>query len=88
MGYELREGQGSLFRNKQKETGDNKPNLTGEAKVNGIVYRVSAWTKLTKNGEKWLSLNIQPPKDQDVKQYESPKEGLDGVVEMDSDLPF
>jgi hypothetical protein len=58
MAYEMKPGQGSLFKNDQKKT-DNHPNLKGKIMLpNGEVRWMSAWTKTTTAGEKWISLNV------------------------------
>lgn len=59
MAYEQRDMSGSLFRNDKRET-DNHPNLKGSALIDGTEYWVSAWTKTSKTGEKWVSLSFQP----------------------------
>ena len=59
MAYELKEGQGSLFTNKRKET-DSHPNLTGTILVGGVEHWISGWVKLTASGEKWISLSVKP----------------------------
>ena len=62
MGFELREGQGSLFKNKYKQEGDKTPDYRGTALYNGEKVKLSAWVKDGKNG-KFMSLSIQPDKD-------------------------
>jgi len=58
MAYEMRPGQGSLFRNEKKTT-DKHPNLKGKVMLpNGEVRWLSAWTKETSAGDKWISLAI------------------------------
>ncbi len=59
MAYELKEGQGSLFPNKRKET-DSHPNLTGTILLGGVEHWISGWVKLTASGEKWISLSVKP----------------------------
>ena len=49
MAYELKEGQGSLFPNKRKET-ESHPNLTGTILVGGVEHWISGWVKLTAEG--------------------------------------
>src|SRR5688572_13897436 len=50
MAYELRDGQGSLFRNDRREK-DTQPHARGEALIGGVLYEVSAWTKEGKKGK-------------------------------------
>lgn len=58
MAYELRDGQGTLFKNDNR-TADNHPNARGEAMIGGVVYEVAAWTKDGRNG-KFQSLSFKP----------------------------
>ena len=58
MAYELKDLQGSLFKNNKKTT-DNHPEYTGKIKINGTEFLLSAWVKETKTGEKWLSLSAK-----------------------------
>ena len=82
MAYELREGSGSLFKNKHKEK-DSQPNARGEAKIGGVVYEISAWTKRDKNGEPWQSLAIKPKEERESKPQ---KTGT--FADMSDDIPF
>ena len=82
--YETKDNSGSLFRNQKKET-DRHPNLTGSARINGVDYWVSCWSKPTKDGtDKWLSLAFKP---KDERQTAPPPEGNMNDID-DSDLPF
>ena len=56
MAYEMRAGQGSLFKN-DKRTSDKAPTLKGKVMLpNGEVRWISGWTKETSAGDKWISL--------------------------------
>ena len=58
MAYEMRAGQGSLFKNDKKTT-ESQPTLKGRVMLpNGEVRWVSAWSKKTAAGEAWISLSI------------------------------
>lgn len=85
MPYEQRDMSGSLFRNDKRET-DNHPNLKGSAMINGEEFWVSAWTKVSKSGEKWVSLSFQP-KDKD-KASAKPSKPADSGDPWDDDLRF
>ena len=82
MAYELRDNSGSLFKNKKKEPGSNQPDLQGDCMVDGVKKQFSAWTKVTKEGDKWLSIQFKEPfvKTQKV---EPPPAQFD-----DPDVPF
>ena len=58
MSFEQRDNSGSLFKNKKK-TEEKHPNLTGQAKIDGVDYWLSGWTKETKDGDKWVSLSFK-----------------------------
>jgi hypothetical protein len=70
MAYELREGQGSLFKNENR-TGDNQPNARGDALIGGVVYEISAWTKEGKKG-KFQSLSIKPKQERQRQADDGP----------------
>jgi hypothetical protein len=59
MAFEQRDNQGSIFKNKNPKN-DKSPPLTGGAKIGGVDYWVSAWSKTDKNGEKWISFSVTP----------------------------
>ena len=87
MAYELREGQGSLFKNKYKKT-DDHPNARGELLIDGVLYEVSAWTKKTKLGEPWQSLQL---KRKEPRPQAEPAWGSDrksAGPDFDDDVPF
>lgn len=58
MRYEIRDNSGSLFKNKRKEK-DSQPNATGRAMIGGVMFEVSAWTKIDRNGNPWQSLSFK-----------------------------
>lgn len=59
MAYEQRDNSGSMFKNKDKKEGDNRPNVKGSAMIGGVEYWVDAWTKKDKNGNPWQSLSFK-----------------------------
>lgn len=79
MAYQQKEGQGSLFKNDERQS-EKHPNAKGSALIGGVEYWVSAWTKEGKNG-KWQSLAFTPKKDQQGKH-------APGKNEEDYGVPF
>jgi len=58
MAYELKELQGSLFKNSKKTT-ELHPDYTGKLKVNGVELMLSAWVAKTKAGETYLNIKAK-----------------------------
>ena len=58
MAYELKDGQGSLFKNERREK-DTHPNLQGTILVAGVEYWINGWTKEGAKG-RWISLSVKP----------------------------
>jgi len=84
MAFELKEGQGSLFKN-DKDGVDTRPDYTGTMKVNGQVMRLAAWVKTSNDGtKKFLSLNLS---EQRQKQEQHPIEA-DNAADDTDPLPF
>jgi len=83
MAFEQRNNSGALFANRKRET-EKHPNATGDALIGGVKYRVSAWTKTDKNGNKWQSLSFSPvdASDRDRTSNSNP------VADIESDLPY
>jgi hypothetical protein len=88
MAYEMKPGQGSLFKN-DKKTSDNHPNLKGKIMLpNGEVRWMSAWTKTTTAGEKWISLNVGELVQQAGGSGYAQAVPVAKPVDLDDDIPF
>lgn len=85
MAYELREGQGSLFRNERKET-ERHPDYTGSIKLpDGSEHWFSGWIKQGAKG-KFFSVQIGKPKEAPAGKPAARKPVAD---DMDGDeVPF
>lgn len=89
MAYELREGQGSLFRNERRDN-DRAPHARGEALIGGVLYEIAAWTKEGRKG-KFQSLSIKP---KEARQEHKPEPRQRSYAEEsggmydDSEAPF
>ena len=62
MAYELRDGSGTIFKNKYHEDGDNKPHYRGEVMWRGEKIEVALWVKDGQNG-KFFSAKLQEPRE-------------------------
>lgn len=89
MAYEMREGQGSLFKNNLRDK-ETQPNARGEALIGGVVYEVAAWTKKDKNGNPWQSLAFKVKAAAVEQQTRTQPAKTTGTKfdDMDDDLPF
>jgi hypothetical protein len=63
MAFEPKNMTASLFRNEKKEK-DTHPDLTGSGLIDGRKVFLSAWSKRTKDGDKFLSLSFKYAEDQ------------------------
>jgi uncharacterized protein (DUF736 family) len=83
MAYEMKDNTGSLFRNEKKET-DNHPDHTGQIKIGGVEYWVSAWINESKSGQKYFGMKFKP-KDE---QRQAAPQGNQGGADIDDEIPF
>ena len=74
---------GALFANADRKT-DKHPNARGTLNVEGVEYWISAWTKVSKKGEKYQSLSVQPKEQQAPKSAPAASE----PPPFDDDIPF
>ena len=63
MAFELKDNSMSLLKNGFKKDGDNKPDYTGSAKVDGVDMKASIWKNKTKDGKTQLRGNFQKKDD-------------------------
>jgi hypothetical protein len=72
---------GALFANADRKT-DKHPNALGTLNVEGREYWISAWTKVSKKGEKYQSLSIQPKEEQQAAKPQT------DAAPFNDDIPF
>ena len=82
--YVQKDGTGALFKNDYKET-EQQPNMRGNLMVGGVLYELSAWTKATGAGAKYLSLSARPKVQ---KTPSAPAAPPGEEEELDDKLPF
>lgn len=85
MAYELKEGQGSLFKNERREK-DTHPNLQGTILVAGVEYWINGWTKEGAKG-RWISLSVKPKEAAAKPAGKAPKPAADDFDD-DQNIPF
>ena len=59
MAYELKDGEGSLFKNERKES-ETHADYTGQSRLGGVEYWASYWIKETKDGKKYMKVSYKP----------------------------
>ena len=62
--FELRPGQGQLFKNRDRGNNDRAPTLKGSALLeladgSTVELDIAAWTKESEKAGKWLSLSVK-----------------------------
>ena len=78
--------KGALFPNQDKKT-DKHPSMTGKMNVEGKEWRLSAWSNVSKQGQKYLSIVAQEPQQQNnpgSSSYGNKSQSQSN----DDDLPF
>ena len=80
--------RGSLFKNDRKD--DAKfPDYKGSLNVDGTEYWLSAWIKVSKDGNQFMSLSIKPKAPAARQSSEPTRKSRDsGFDDMPDDLPF
>mgnify|MGYP003135683568 CR=1 FL=1 len=56
MAYDNKD-KGALFTAKERKT-EKHPHMTGKVNVKGKDYSLSAWSNVSKKGDKYLSLKV------------------------------
>lgn len=98
MAFELKPGQGSLFKNDRKQK-DTHPDLNGSININGVEHWLSAWTKRNDDGSfKLLSISVGDPKQKqsgggqargaDPRSGPMPSDSGAHTSDLDDEIPF
>ena len=56
--YQNKDMSGSVFKNTYKKL-DKHPDYTGNAKIDGVDYKIAMWIKVKKDGTKYFSCSFQ-----------------------------
>jgi len=76
--------RGSLFKN-DKKTEEKHPDLSGSINIEGTEYWISGWSKVSKGGQKFISLSVRQKQEQ-TRQSSQPTRS--SKTEDDSDIPW
>ena len=72
----------ALFKNDDKQQGSKKPDYTGPGEMkDGTKIRAAAWLKKDKNGNTYMSVNVQ-------EQQQGGGQQSGGAAPDDPDIPF
>lgn len=72
---------GVLFVKKERKS-EKQPNFQGKININGKDFDLAGWTKVSKTGDKFISLKVEEPRD-----YKS-SEPQQKAVDYGDPLPF
>lgn len=95
MAFELREGQGTLFKN-DKDGNEKRPDYRGELKLlSGETVKLAGWIKQGAKGS-FLSISIDKPREQSGGGDDFRGQGSGGVsggggsagYNLNDDIPF
>ncbi len=76
--------RGSLFKN-DKKTEEKHPDLSGSINIDGTEYWISGWSKVSKGGQKFISLSVRQKQEQ-TRQISQPTRA--SKQDEDSDIPW
>jgi uncharacterized protein (DUF736 family) len=68
MAYEHKLNSGTLFNNNSKEK-ENHPDYKGTINIEGKLYDISGWNKVSSNGNAFTSLSIRPKQEKEVPNF-------------------
>lgn len=80
------ENRGVLFKNDDKQS-DKHPDYKGSINIDGVEYWLSSWIKTSKQGNKFMSLSVQPKQQQAAKPSKQAP-AADPFDDGDDSLPF
>jgi hypothetical protein len=84
--YQPKPGTFTLFKNKHKQEGDNKPDYTGNgAGLDGQRLNIAAWVKRAEGKPAFMSLAISVPQEQ---QQAKPQQRPLTQFAPEDDVPF
>lgn len=79
--------RGSLFKN-DKKTEDKHPDLNGSINIDGVDYWISGWSKVSKGGQKFISLSVRQKQEQ-TRQSSQPTRKSPPASQMpEDDIPW
>jgi len=75
--YEVQELKGTMHKSPLKAT-ESHPDMFGSCRVEGKIYKISAWKNESKAGNKYLSLQLQ----EEIKPTDTPEPSADTTEDI------
>jgi hypothetical protein len=89
MAFEIRDGEGSLWKNDNRRPDKQDAHARGQCMIAGKLFWISAWTNETKDGTKYQSLKFKPKDEQpQQRQADEAYDAAKARADIDDDLPF
>jgi uncharacterized protein (DUF736 family) len=79
--------RGALFKNIKKES-DKHPDYKGSLNVDGQEFWLSSWLKVSKSGEKYMSVSVTPKDEQKPAPKKPVASRVPGSDDDLADIPF
>jgi hypothetical protein len=86
MAFELKEGQGTIFKNRRKEK-ETHPDWSGELKLGGKIYYISMWDKESEKAGPWFSVSTKEKTFKEIKEKVEKAE-VKGRSDFEDEIPF
>lgn len=80
---------GVLFINKDRKS-EKHPNFEGRINVNGTDYDIVGWTKVSKAGDKFISIAVKQPREKPkpAEPVKEPEPQTVTIDEIPDSIPF
>ena len=85
--YEQKDNSGALFVN-DKGDNESRPDRTGDAMIDGVMYRMAGWVNTSANGKQYLSMKFTPKDEVQKKGMDKVKKAVQEAVFESEDIPF
>lgn len=85
--YEQKDNSGALFVNDKGEN-ESRPDRTGDAMIDGVMYRMAGWVNTSANGKQYLSMKFTPKDEVQKKGMAKVKEAVQQSAFESEDIPF
>ena len=71
-----------------KGENESRPDRTGDAMIDGVMYRMAGWVNTSANGKQYLSMKFTPKDEVQKKGMDKVKEAVQQSAFESEDIPF